>query len=42
MKVAAEGFADTEMVGQSIRYIAKLRTADTMVVGMKNREQMTS
>lgn len=41
MKVAGEGsFADSEMVGQSIRYIAKLETADTMVVGMKNREQI--
>lgn len=40
MKVAGEGSFDAEKVAQSIRYIAQLETADTMVVGMKSREQV--
>ncbi len=41
MKVAGEGsFPDSETVGKSIRYVAKLETADTMVVGMNTKEQV--
>ena len=40
MKVAGEGSFDSETVGESIKYIAKLETADTMVVGMNSKEQV--
>lgn len=40
MKVAGEGSFDSETVGESIKYVAKLETADTMVVGMNTREQV--
>ena len=40
MKVAGEGSFDSETVGKSIKYIAKLGTADTMVVGMNSKEQV--
>lgn len=40
MKVAGEGSFDSETVGRSIKYVAKLETADTMVVGMNSKEQV--